>query len=84
MSPIACQIFPYIFGSRQPCEMEQIMSAFYLTLLLETTLYAALGYVAVTAAHVEKHFGRDHACKHLRQAGALYALLAVCNLLHNL
>jgi hypothetical protein len=80
---MACQIFAYIFGSRQHCETEQIMSAFYLTLLLETALYGALGYVAITAASVEKHSGRDHACKHLRQAGVLYALLAVCNLLHN-
>lgn len=59
------------------------MSAFNLALLSETALYGLLAHIAIMAARVERRTGRDHACKHLRQAGVLYALLALCNLLHN-
>jgi hypothetical protein len=59
------------------------MSAFHLTLALETGLYGLLASIAVIAAGAEKQAGHEHSCKHLRRAGVLYALLAVCHLLHN-
>jgi hypothetical protein len=60
------------------------MSAFYIAFLAETALYAGLGYVAIEAARIEKHEGRDHAYKHLWRAALAYFGLAACCLLQNL
>jgi hypothetical protein len=75
--------FRRFYRADNALERSRPMSAFYVTLLMETAFYIALGSLAVRAASLEKEAGRDHASHHLKRAGFLYFGLAAASLLHN-